>query len=123
MPETYLSAGLLYVYLNGFEEGGMLYAQPIDSYRHIGEGLYDSIMEAAADADEEEQVVHMFSVVGPKEKADAVFSILEDGLRNNYQRLLSGQRIKMKDSRLDSTGNAFFRCIQEFYCDLADHYP
>ncbi len=123
MPENYSSAGLLYVYLNGFEEDGMICAQPIDSYRHIGEGLYDSIMEAAADADEEEQVIHMFSVVGPKEKADAVFSILEDGLRNNYQRLLSGQRIRMKDSRLDRTGNAFFRCIQEFYCDLADHYP
>ena len=49
MPETYSSAGLLYVYLNGFEIYGMICAQPIDSYRHIGEGLYDSIMEAAAD--------------------------------------------------------------------------
>ena len=49
MPETYSSAGLLYVYLNGYEEDGMICAQPIDSYRHIGEGLYDSIMEAAAD--------------------------------------------------------------------------
>ena len=39
MATHFSSAGLLYVYLNGYEDNGRLYVQQFDSYRYIGDEL------------------------------------------------------------------------------------
>lgn len=123
MKTTFSSAGLLYVYLNGCEENGMLYVQQTDTYSHIEEGFYLQVMENAERANEEENIVHIFAVVGQKEKVNVVYSIVEDEIKINYQRILSGKKIRKSIKELDSTGNAFFRCVQEFYCEQSNHFP
>lgn len=123
MKTSFSSAGLLYVYLNGYEENGMLYVQQTDTYRHIEDGFYRKVMENVELADEDENMVHVFAVVGSTEKANIAYSIVEDGIKANYQRILSGQKIKKNASKLDRTGNAFFRCVQEFFCERPDHFP
>lgn len=123
MSTLLFSAGLLYVYLSGYEENGRLYIQQIDSYRYIEDELYQMIMETAALSDEDDDTVHIFAVVGPKEKANTVYSIIENELKANFQRILANKRIKTYTRKLDSMGNLFFRCVQEFYCEQPDHFP
>ena len=86
MKTSFSSAGLLYVYLNGYEENGMLYVQQTDTYRHIEDGFYRKVMENVELADEDENMVHVFAVVGSTEKANIAYSIVEDGIKANYQR-------------------------------------
>ena len=117
------SAGLLYVYLSGYEEDGMLNIQHIDTYHYTGDELYCRIMEATEFDDEDDNIVHVFAVVGSKAKCDTVYSIIENEIKANYERILSQKRIKTSKQKLDSVGNMFFRCVQEFYCEQPGHFP
>ena len=105
MSTIFSSAGLLYIYLNGYEENGKLFMQTIDTYRYIGDELYYRIMETLELTNEDEDIVHIFAVVGPKDKADAVIPLF-----------------KTSTQTLDDIGNEFFRCVQEFYCDQHNHF-
>lgn len=117
------SAGLLYLYLSGYEENGMIYMQQVNTYNHIEEGFYQQTMALAEATDEDARFVHIFAVVGIKEKANKVVSIIEKELKLNYQRILCGKRIKKASGRLDTAGNVFNRSIQEFFCEQPDHFP
>lgn len=123
MDTSFSSAGLLYVYISGYEENGMLYMQQIDTYRYIGDELYCKIMETAELNDNDEKIIHIFGIVGPKKKTNIVYTILEDGIKENYQRILSNKIIKTNTNELDSIGNIFFRCVQVFYCNQPNHFP
>ena len=123
MAIKFSSAGLLYVYINGYEDNGKVFLQQIDTYSCIGEELYYRIMESAYLADEDEKYVHIFAILGPKDKADTVISIFENEIKSNFQKILANKRIKTNTQKLDSTGNDFFRCVQEFYCAQPNHFP
>lgn len=123
MPRQFSSAGLLYLYLSGYEDDGKVYVQHADTYRYIGDTLYYRIMEMAELADEDENAVHIFAVVGSKDKTDAVYAIFENAIKENYQRILANKEIKISTQKLDLVGNTFFRCVQEFYCDQSNHFP
>lgn len=123
MKELISSAGLLHLYLNGYEEDGMLYTQQVNTYNHIEDGFYQQLMKTAEEADKDTKVVHIFAVAGIKEKVNQVLSIIEDELKSNYQRLLSGKKIIKASSKLDKTGNIFHRCVQEFFCEQPGHFP
>ena len=114
MSILFSSAGILYVYLNGYEENGMLYIEPIDTYRYIGEELYYKINETSILADEDENIVHIFAVIGQKEKTDAVYSIIESEMKMNFQNILSNKNIKTYTKKLDNVGNAFFVAFRNF---------
>lgn len=120
MTAEFSSAGLLYVYIRGYEETGKVFTEQADTYRYIGNSLYHKIMEMV---DEAENAVHIFAVVGSKDKANFVSSIFENELRENFRRILNGSRIKTDTSKLDDVGNVFFRCVQEFYCAQLNHFP
>ena len=102
------SAGLLYVYLSAYPKNGKLCLRQLDTYRCMGDELYCKIMNMAAHADEVEQSVHVFAVVGPRDKTDAVISIFEDELKANFRRVLANRRVKTSTQKLDSLGNDFF---------------
>ena len=123
MAYQFSSAGLLYIYLSGYEEDGLIHLQQIDSYQYIDEGLYRKIMKSAELAGKNDNTVHVFAIVGSREKTDEVYSIVENELKSNFQRILSNKRIKVKTSTLDSVGNVFFRCVQEFFCMQPGHFP
>lgn len=123
MSTPLLSAGLLYVYLSGYEENGQLYVQQIDSYRYIEDELYHRIMETAELADKEDDTIHIFAIVGQEEKTKAVCTILENGVKANFQRIIDNQAIKISTRALDCTGNLFFHCVQEFFCAQPGHFP
>lgn len=123
MSRQLCSAGLLYVYLSGYEENGRLSIQPIDSYRYIENGLYHRIMETAERSDCDDNAVHIFAVVGPKDKANTVHSIIENDLKENFKRILANKSIKINTEKLDGVGNTFFRCVQEFFCEQPGHFP
>lgn len=72
----------------------MLYTQQVNTYNHIEDGFYQQLMKTAEEADKDTKVVHIFAVAGIKEKVNQVLSIIEDELKSNYQRLLSGKKIK-----------------------------
>lgn len=40
MQNPIISAGLVYAYINGYEEDGFLNMQITDSYHHIDDGFY-----------------------------------------------------------------------------------
>ena len=48
-------------------------------------------------------------------------TILEEGIKKNFDRILNNRKIKIGTKNLDSIGNHFYRCVQEFYCDKL-HY-
>lgn len=77
------SAGLLYLYLSGYEENGMIYMQQVNTYNHIEEGFYQQTMALAEATDEDARFVHIFAVVGIKEKANKVVSIMETKMPGN----------------------------------------
>ena len=123
MANQLSSAGLLYLYINGYEEDGIVYLQQIDSYKYIDDGLYRKIMESAELADQNDNTVHVFAVVGSNEKTDAIYSVVKKGLESNFQRILSNKNISIDTCKLDRVGNIFYRCVQEFYCMQPSHFP
>ena len=123
MSMSFSSAGILYVYLNGYEENEMLYVEQVDTYRCIGDELYYRIREAAELADEDKNSVHVFAVVGSQNQADTVLGIFENEMKANFQRILVNKRMKTNTPKLDFVGNTFFRCVQEFYCEQPGHFP
>ena len=114
MKELISSAGLLHLYLNGYEEDGMLYTQQVNTYNHIEDGFYQQLMKTAEEADKDTKVVHIFAVAGIKEKVNQVLSIIEDELKSNYQRLLSGKKIKKASSKLDKQEIFFIGVCKSF---------
>lgn len=123
MLPKFSSAGLLYVYISGCVEDGLLHIQQIDSYRDIEDGLYFKILNAAKIADCDSDSAHIFAVVGEKEKADFVYSVIEEGIKLNFQNILSSKKLKRNTTKLDRVGNTFFGCVQEFYCNQLGHFP
>lgn len=123
MKKSISSAGLLYLYLNGYEKNGMVYMQQVNSYNHIEDGFYQQLMDSAKSVDNEESIVHIFAVIGIKEKTNKVCSLIENELKSNYQRILSKKQIKKASAGLDTTGNIFNRCVQEFFCEQTNHFP
>ncbi|MBQ8418274.1 MAG: restriction endonuclease [Phascolarctobacterium sp.] len=123
MSARFSSSGLLYVYLSGYEEEGNLFIQQIDLYRYIGDEFYYKIMGSVELADEDENMVHIFAVVGPKAKSDVVLSVFENEMKANFERILANKRIITNTQKLDSVGNIFFHCIQEFFCNQLNHFP
>lgn len=116
MKKPISSAGLVYVYLNGYEENGILNIQTIDSYRHMESGFYLHAMENAALADENDNMVHLFMVLGTAKKATAVHCVIEDELEKNSECIENGKIIHNVSRMLDGIGNSFCECIQEFFC-------
>ncbi len=123
MKKLISSAGLLYLYLNGYEEDGMIYMQQVNTYNHIEDGFYQQVIDVVESVDEDESIVHVFAVIGIKERASKVYSLIENELKSNYQRILSKKRIKKSSAGLDTSGNAFNRCVQEFFCEQPNHFP
>lgn len=123
MKEPISSAGLIYVYLSGYEEDGFLNIQPIDSYRHMESGFYLRAMENAASADKDDRMVHLFAVMGTTKKAKAVHCMIEEELKKNFQRILNEKTIRKTIGKLDGIGNSYCKCIQEFFCEKLGHYP
>lgn len=123
MNDSISSAGLVYVYLNGYEEDGFLNIQTTDTYRYMEDAFYRQVMEKTAVADQDDDMVHIFAVVGANDKATRVYRLLEDELRENFQRILEEKSIRKSLQKLDKTGNAFFQCVQEFFCEQTGHFP
>ncbi len=115
MKKMISSAGLIYLYLAGYEENGMLYMKQINTYNHIGSGFYERLMAAAAEADVDENSVHVFAVIGIKEKTDKICAIIENELKSNYQQILSGKNIRKVSDGLDEVGNIFFVVYKSFF--------
>ena len=81
------------------------------------------MMERAALADTTDNAAHIFAVVGPSDKVTAVHNVVENAIKKNYQRILDGKSIQKYTGKLDDTGKAYFKCVQEFFCEQPDHYP
>lgn len=123
MQNPIISAGLVYAYINGYEEDGFLNMQITDSYHHIDDGFYRQVMENARSADEDDNMVHIFVVIGAKEKVGCVYKVIEDELKKNVQRILGRRNIHKSSNKLDDTGNEFCKCVQEFFFEQSSHYP
>lgn len=87
------------------------------------DAFYRQVTEKGAVADKDDDTVHVFAVLGAKEKATVVYHMLEQELRENFQRILAEKSIVKSLQKLDKTGNAFFKCVQEFFCEQLGHLP
>lgn len=123
MSARFSSAGLLYVYMKGYQKEGFLDILQVDSYHYVGDALYDKIMEVANASDEEGQLVHIFAIIGLKDKVYPVYSIFKEGIKSNFRNILSGKPVQTTTKKLDATGNTFLRCVQAFYCLQPGHFP
>lgn len=123
MNNTISSAGLVYVYFNGYEENGLLHIETVDSYRYLADAFYEQVMERSAATEREVKAVHVFAMLGIKERAQAIYNLVEGELKENFQRILNGTDIVKFSDKLDEIGNAFFTCVQEFFCEQPGHFP
>lgn len=123
MNNTISSAGLVYVYFNGYEENGLLHIETVDSYRYLADAFYEQVMERSAATEREVKAVHVFAMLGIKERAQAIYNLVEGELKENFQRILNGTDIVKFSDKLDEIGNAFFTCAQEFFCEQPGHFP
>lgn len=121
MVKEGISAGLVFVYIRGEEENGMLQIRVVDTYSHIGDGFYQQV-HTHAYAEGCEDAVHLFAVVGVKEKAEQLYQVTSDELKENFDRLLSHREIQKTSSALDAMGNTFFKSVQEFFCGAELHF-
>lgn len=121
--QRFSSAGLLYVYINGYKEDEMIYSEQTNSYQCIGNEFYNRIMDSVQLTDNNDDCVHIFGIIGSNEKASYVYSIFQDGIRNNYKRILGEEGVETNTNKLDDTGNIFYRCVQEIYCERAEYFP
>lgn len=115
MKEVIFSAGLVYLYLNGYVENEMLYIQSIDTYSHLEVDFYQRVIENSTIADENDGVVHIFAIVGVKEKTNQIYTMLENTLKDNFNRILAREDIKKSSKMLDKTGNVFFAVFKSFF--------
>ena len=120
MKTSFSSAGLLYVYITGYKEMELLHIEHIDTYSYIGDELYNKIMEISEVMTQNENSIHVFGVIGIEKKVNSVYTILEEGMKKNFDRILNNRKIKIGTKNLDSIGNHFYRCVQEFYCALQE---
>lgn len=118
-----VSAGLVFLYIYGNEENGILQFSTVDTYHHIGEGFRQYIQAFTETADARKNDVHIFAVIGSKSKAEQIYKITYDGLKDNFHRILDGQKIQTMLPVLDQMGNTFFESVQEFFCGSASYYP
>lgn len=123
MKESISSAGLVYLYLNGYLKNDRLYTSSVDTYQYMENEFYQRVIEKIELTDEFNDIVHIFAVIGVKEKADQVHAILEGSIKDNFKRILDTKKIKKSNNYLDKIGNAFFRCIQEFFYEQLNHLP
>lgn len=123
MKTSFSSAGLLYVYITGYKEMELLHIEQIDTYSYIGDELYNKIMEISEVMTQNENSIHVFGVIGIEKKVNYVYTILEEGIKKNFDRILNNRKIKIGTKNLDSIGNHFYRCVQEFYCDKLHYLP
>lgn len=122
MTKEDISAGLLFVYIYGEEESGMLQIRVVDTYTYIGDGFCQQVHTHAYEEGCED-AVHLFAVVGVKEKAEQLYKVTCDKLKENFNRLLSTREIRKTSSALDVMGNTFFKSVQEFFCGAELHFP
>ena len=121
--EQYHFFSSVYLYLNGYEEDGFLRIQAVNTYQYMEETFYQQVVEQISMTDKEEKTAHVFAVLGAKEKAEAVYRLLEDEVKKNFQRILTEKSIQIASRELDKTWNAFFKCVQEFFCKQLWHFP
>ena len=76
--EQYHFFSSVYLYLNGYEEDGFLRIQAVNTYQYMEETFYQQVVEQISMTDKEEKTAHVFAVLGAKEKAKAVYRLLED---------------------------------------------
>lgn len=120
MKTSFSSAGLLYVYITGYKEMELWHIEQVDTYSYIGDELYNKISEVMT---QNENSIHVFGVIGIEKKVNYVYTILEEGIKKNFDRILNNRKIKIATKDLDSIGNHFYRCVQEFYCDKLHYLP
>ena len=101
----------------------LLHIEQIDTYSYIGDELYNKIMEISEVMTQNENSIHVFGVIGIEKKVNYVYTILEEGIKKNFDRILNNRKIKIGTKNLDSIGNHFYRCVQEFYCDKLHYLP
>ena len=101
----------------------LLHIEHIDTYSYIGDELYNKIMEISEVMTQNENSIHVFGVIGIEKKVNYVYTILEEGIKKNFDRILNNRKIKIGTKNLDSIGNHFYRCVQEFYCDKLHYLP
>lgn len=118
------SAGLVYFHLCGrvLDDNKICISQT-NSYSYFEKGFYSNVKENIWKTQNENEIVHLFGVVGESSKVDAIQQIIKHGIQNNVQRIIERKRISKKNSSLDQYGNTFFRLIQEYFCEELDHFP
>ena len=101
MKTSFSSAGLLYVYITGYKEMELLHIEQIDTYSYIGDELYNKIMEISEVMTQNENSIHVFGVIGIEKKVNYVYTILEEGIKKNFDRILNNRKIKIGTKNLD----------------------
>lgn len=123
MGTLFSSAGLLYVYLSGYQEEEIIYIQQINTYQYVGNELCYRIMKTVEMLSEEENIIHVFGIVGSKEKVKSAYTTFEEGIKENYQRILSNKKIKINTNKLDRVGNNFYSCVQQVFFGKCVYIP
>ena len=74
----------------------------------------NDVIEASTIANEVDEIVHIFAVVGVKEKANQIYSMIEKRLKNNFNNIIAGKNIKKSSKMLRVNRYVFSLCSRVF---------
>lgn len=112
------SAGIMYFYLRGIlGENNQISIYVQDTYKCLPDAFYKNVSFASSEEDEGENVVHVFGVIGVSDKINTISEVVKTGIQSNCQRIIDGKSISKTNSKLDKTGNVYYKLIQEFVCE------
>ena len=124
MKERISTAGMLYFYLRGTLNGNnQVYIYVQDTYKCLPEAFYEYVFKDFIDEDRNKNVVYMFGTIGIPHKVHKIADVIKTGIQSNYKRIIAGKEIIKGTSKLDKTGNVFFKLVQEFFCEELNHFP
>ena len=114
----------MYFYLRGvLGENNQISIYVQDTYKCLPDAFYKNVSFVSSEEDDGENVVHVFGVIGVSDKINTISEIIKAGIQSNYQRIINGKSISKTNSKLDKTGNVYYKLIQEFVCEASNHFP
>ena len=123
MGRNISSAGIMYFYLRGvLGENNQISIYVQDTYKSLPNVFYKNVSSVSLE-DSDESVVHVFGVIGLSDKINAIAEVVKTAVQSNCQRIINGKNLLKSSSKLDQLGNVYFRLIQEFVCEVPNHYP
>lgn len=104
------SAGILFLHLAGKVIDDKIYIEQVNTYK---DGL--NFVKASNDLYyQNNSDINLYCILGLKEKVECFSNIIENQIKDNYNRIFEDKKLLEKCDKLDVFGNNFYNLIHEY---------